>query len=97
MGMSVSLGELRIANVPDTVVGSEVVEAAEEQYKIKYAMQTCDFLRTAFPEQFKVAFKSYEDCVYQLSAGADVAFDKWKTGYPAGIAAWAKASATRAR
>jgi len=95
--MSVEVGELRIANVPDAVQGSELVEAAEEQYKIKYAMQTCDFLRNAFPDQFKVAFKSYEDCVYQLSAGADIAFDKWKTAYPTGIAAWAKASATRAR
>jgi len=95
--MSVSLGELRIANVPDAVHGTEVVETAEEQYKIKYAMQTCDFLRNAFPEQFKVAFKSYEDCVYELSAGADVAFDKWKTAYPTGLAAWAKASATRVR
>jgi hypothetical protein len=95
--MSVEVGELRIANVPDAVQGSELVEAAEEQYKIKYAMQTCDFLRNAFPDQFKVAFKSYEECVYQLSAGADVAFDKWKTAYPTGIAAWAKASATRAR
>jgi len=95
--MSVEVGELKIANVPDAVQGSELVEAAEEQYKIKYAMQTCDFLRNAFPDQFKVAFKSYEECVYQLSAGADVAFDKWKTAYPTGIAAWAKASATRAR
>jgi len=95
--MSVSLGELKIANVPDTVHGTEAVEAAEEQYKIKYAMQTCDFLKTAFPDQFKVTFGSYEECVYQLSAGADIAFDKWKTGYPTGIAAWAKASATRAR
>jgi hypothetical protein len=95
--MSVEVGELRIANVPDAVQGSELVEAAEEQYKIKYAMQTCDFLRNAFPDQFKVAFKSYEECVYQLSAGADIAFDKWKTAYPTGIAAWAKASATRAR
>jgi len=95
--MSVEVGELRIANVPDAVTGSELVEAAEEQYKIKYAMQTCDFLRNAFPDQFRVTFKSYEDCVYQLSAGADVAFDKWKTAYPTGIAAWAKASATRAR
>jgi uncharacterized phage-like protein YoqJ len=95
--MSAEVGELRIANVPDAVQGSELVEAAEEQYKIKYAMQTCDFLRNAFPEQFKAAFKSYEECIYQLSAGADVAFDKWKTAYPNGIAAWAKASATRAR
>ena len=95
--MSVEVGELKIANVPDAVQGSELVEAAEEQYKIKYAMQTCDFLRNAFPDQFKVAFKSYEDCVYQLSAGADIAFDKWKTAYPTGIAAWAKAAATRAR
>ena len=95
--MSVEVGELKIANVPDAVQGSELVEAAEEQYKIKYAMQTCDFLRNAFPDQFKVAFKSYEDCVYQLSAGADIAFDKWKTAYPTGIAAWAKAAAARAR
>jgi len=95
--MSVEVGELRIANVPDAVTGSELVEAAEEQYKIKYAMQTCDFLRNAFPDQFRVAFRSYEDCIYQLSAGADIAFDKWKTAYPTGIAAWAKASATRAR
>jgi hypothetical protein len=95
--MSAEVGELRIANVPDAVQGSELVEAAEEQYKIKYAMQTCDFLRNAFPDQFKITFKSYEECVYQLSAGADVAFDKWKTAYPTGIAAWAKASATRAR
>jgi hypothetical protein len=95
--MSVEVGELRIANVPDAVQGSELVEAAEEQYKIKYAMQTCDFLRNAFPDQFKVTFKSYEECVYQLSAGADIAFDKWKTAYPTGIAAWAKASATRVK
>ena len=95
--MSVSLGELKIANVPDTVTGSEAVEASEELYKAKYAMKTCDYLRTAFPDQFKVAFGSFEECVYQLSAGADIAFDKWKTGYPTGIAAWAKASATRAR
>jgi hypothetical protein len=89
--------ELRIANVPDAVAGSETVEAAEELYKAKYAMRTCDFLRTAFPDQFKVMFKSYEECVYQLSAGADIAFDKWKTAYPAGIAAWAKAAAARAK
>jgi len=95
--MSVELGELKIANVPDAVQGSEIVEATEELYKAKYAMKTCDFLRTAFPDQFKVMFKSYEDCVYQLSAGADIAFDKWKTSYPAGLAAWARASATRAR
>jgi hypothetical protein len=95
--MSVSVGELRIANVPDAVTGSEVVEATEEVYKAKYAMRTCDFLRTAFPDQFKVMFKSYEDCVYQLSAGADIAFDKWKTAYPEGLAAWARAAATRAR
>ena len=95
--MSVEVGELKIANVPDAVTGSEIVEAAEEQYKIKYAMQTCDFLRNAFPDQFKVTFRSYDECVYQLSAGADIAFDKWKTAYPTGIAAWAKASASRAR
>jgi len=95
--MSVEVGELRIAHVPDAVQGSEIVEAAEEQYKIKYAMQTCDFLRNAFPDQFKVTFRSYDECVYQLSAGADIAFDKWKTAYPTGIAAWAKASASRAR
>jgi len=95
--MSVSVGELRIASVPDVVQGSEVVEAAEEVYKSKYAMRTCDFLRTAFPEQFKVMFKSYEECVYQLSAGADIAFDKWKTAYPEGLAAWARGAATRAK
>jgi hypothetical protein len=95
--MSVNVGELRIANVPDTVQGTEIVEATEELYKAKYAMRTCDFLRTAFPEEFKVMFKSYEDCVYQISAGADIAFDKWKTAYPAGLAAWARASATRAK
>jgi hypothetical protein len=95
--MSVSVGEIKIANVPDTVTGTEVVEATEELYKAKYAMRTCDYIRTAFPEEFKVMFKSYEECVYQLSAGADIAFDKWKTAYPQGIAAWAKASATRAR
>ena len=95
--MSVELGELRIAHVPDTVTGSEAVEATEELYKAKYAMKTCDYMRTAFPDQFKVMFKSYEECVYQLSAGADIGFDKWKTAYPSGIAAWAKASATRAR
>jgi hypothetical protein len=95
--MSVEVGGLRIANVPDAVAGSEVVEAAEEQYKIKYAMQTCDFLKNAFPDQFRATFRSYEDCVYQLSAGADIAFDKWKTAYPTGIAAWAKAAATRAK
>ena len=95
--MSVAVEEIRIANVPDTVVGSEAVEATEELYKAKYAMKTCDYMRTAFPEQFKMMFKSYEECVYQLSAGADIGFDKWKTAYPSGIAAWAKASATRAR
>jgi hypothetical protein len=95
--MSVSVGEIKIANVPDAVTGTEVVEATEELYKAKYAMRTCDYIRTAFPEEFKVMFKSYEECVYQLSAGADIAFDKWKTAYPQGIAAWAKASATRAR
>ena len=95
--MSVSVEEIRIANVPDTVVGSEAVEATEELYKAKYAMKTCDYLRTAFPDQFKIMFKSYEECVYELSAGADIGFDKWKTAYPSGIAAWAKASATRAR
>jgi len=95
--MSVTVEEIRIANVPDTVVGSEAVEATEELYKAKYAMKTCDYMRTAFPEQFKMMFKSYEECVYQLSAGADIGFDKWKTAYPSGIAAWAKASATRAR
>jgi hypothetical protein len=95
--MSVEVRELKIANVPDTVTGSEHVEAAEELYKAKYAMRTCDYIRTAFPEDFKNMFRSYEDCVYQLSAGADIAFDKWKTAYPQGIAAWAKASATRAR
>ena len=95
--MSVSVEEIRIANVPDTVVGSEAVEATEELYKAKYAMKTCDYLRTAFPDQFKIMFKSYEECVYQMSAGADIGFDKWKTAYPSGIAAWAKASASRAR
>ena len=95
--MSVELGELRIAHVPDAVTGSEAVEATEELYKAKYAMKTCDYLRTAFPDQFKIMFKSYEECVYELSAGADIGFDKWKTAYPSGIAAWAKASATRAR
>jgi len=54
-------------------------------------------MRTAFPDQFRTMFKSYDECVYQLSAGADIAFDKWKTGYPTGLAAWAKASATRAK
>jgi hypothetical protein len=83
--------------VPDVVTGTEEVEATEELYKAKYAMKTCDFIRTAFPEEFKVMFKSYEECVYQLSAGADIGFDKWKMAYPSGIAAWAKASATRAR
>jgi len=95
--MSVSVGEIRIANVPDTVAGSEHVEATEELYKAKYAMRTCDYLRTAFPKEFEVLFKSYEECVYQLSAGADMAFDKWKTAYPQGIAAWAKAAATRVK
>jgi hypothetical protein len=95
--MSVAVEEIRIANVPDTVTGSEHVEATEELYKAKYAMKTCDYMRTAFPEQFKVMFKSYEECVYQLSAGADIAFDKWKMAYPSGIAAWAKASTTRAK
>jgi len=95
--MSVTVEEIRIANVPDTVVGSEAVEATEELYKAKYAMKTCDYLRTAFPDQFKIMFKSYEECVYQMSAGADIGFDKWKTAYPSGIAAWAKASASRAR
>jgi len=95
--MSVNVGEIKIANVPDAVQGTEIVEAVEEQYKVKYAMQTCEFLRTAFPDQFKTAFGSYENCIYQLSAGADIAFDKWKTAYPTGLAAWARASATRAR
>jgi hypothetical protein len=95
--MSANVGELRIASVPDTVQGSEAVEAAEELYKAKYAMRTCDYIRTAFPKEFELMFKSYDECVYQLSAGADIAFDKWKTAYPSGLAAWAKASATRAR
>ena len=95
--MSVEIEQIKIANVADTVTGSEHVEAAEELYKAKYAMKTCDYMRTAFPDQFRTMFKSYDECVYQLSAGADIAFDKWKTAYPAGLAAWARASATRAR
>jgi hypothetical protein len=94
---AVTVEQIKIANVPDTVTGSEVVEAVEELYKAKYAMRTCDYMRTAFPNEFKSMFNSYEECVYQLSAGADIAFDKWKTAYPQGIAAWAKASATRAK
>ena len=93
----VKVEEIKIANVPDTVTGSEHVEATEELYKAKYAMRTCNYMRTAFPQEFETMFKSYEECVYQLSAGADIAFDKWKTAYPSGLAAWAKASATRAR
>jgi hypothetical protein len=94
---TVAIEQIRIASVPDTVVGSEHVEATEELYKAKYAMRTCDYMRTAFPKEFETMFKSFEECVYQLSAGADIAFDKWKTAYPQGVAAWAKAAATRAK
>jgi hypothetical protein len=90
-------GEIRIAHVPDAVTGTEQVEAIEEEYKAKMAMRVCSFLQANFPDVFKIHFRDFADCVYKVSAGADIGFDKWKTNYPAGIAAWALASAQRAR
>jgi len=89
--------EIRVAHVPDAVTGSEVVEAIEEDYKAKMALRVCNFLQANFPDVFRVHFRDLGDCVYKVSAGADIGFDKWKQNYPQGIAAWALASAQRAR
>ena len=89
--------ELRIASVPDAVVGSELVESIEETYKAKMAVRVCSFLQANFPDVFRVNFRDLADCVYKVSAGADVGFDKWKQNYPQGVAAWATAAAARAR
>jgi hypothetical protein len=92
-----SYTELRLAQVPDAVTGSEVVESIEESYKAKVAMRLCAFMQANFPDVFKTSFKDYADCVYKMSAGADIGFDKWKVNYPQGLAAWALAAAQRAR
>jgi len=89
--------EIRIAQVPDAVVGSEQVESIEEEYKAKMAMRVCNFLQQNFPDVFRIHFRDLADCVYKVSAGADVGFDKWKQNYPQGVAAWATAAAARAR
>jgi len=84
---------VRISGVQDTVQGSPIVESVEEDYKASYAFKTCTFLQQAYPEQFKQFFPGgFEECVNTMGAAADVYFDKWKTNYPIGLVARARAT-----
>ncbi|MEZ0319744.1 MAG: hypothetical protein ABWK05_07125 [Pyrobaculum sp.] len=81
------LGQMVVGSYPDTVQGSPAVEAAEERYKLKYAVGVCTALREYDPKAFQEYFGgSMEACVRQAGAFADLNFDMWKIKWGPGIA-----------
>lgn len=74
-----------IGSYPDTVQGTPFVEAAEEKYKVKYAVGVCIALREADPEGFAREFGSMENCVRAASAAGDAFFDMWKVKWPTAL------------
>jgi len=69
----------------DVVKGSPAVEAVEDKYELNYAYGICEWLSTAFPEEFRRNFGSIEECVRAASEAGDMWFDKWKVNYPRGV------------
>jgi len=85
--------QIKIGSIPDTVTGSPLVEQIEEVYKAKYGYGVCNFLQTAYPEQFKQMFPGgLDECAAILGTAADAYFDKWKVMYPTGVVSRAKAT-----
>jgi hypothetical protein len=82
--MSVQIGEY-----PDRVQGTQFVEAAEEKYKLNYAVNTCIALREADPRGFEETFgpgeQGFRNCVLKAGAFADYNFDMWKVKWPAAL------------
>lgn len=74
-----------IGSYPDTVQGTPFVEAAEEKYKVKYAIGVCLALREADPEGFQREFGSMEACIRSASAAGDAFFDMWKIKWPVAL------------
>lgn len=73
-------GGVRVGSYPDTVAGSEAAEAAEEKYKVSYAIGVCDALRRYDPKAFQEMFGGdFNQCVYKAGAFADLNFDSWKS------------------
>lgn len=81
----------QVGSYPDAVQGTPFVEAAEEKYKIKYAVGVCLALRESDPEGFNRMFGSFDECVRQAGAFADRNFDMWKVKWPKTLAAQIKA------
>jgi len=91
--MSTPVTQVRIGNIPDTVVGTPLVENIEEVYKQKYGAGVCNFLFNAYPDQAKQMFPGgLDECIATMGTAADVYFDKWKVAYPTGVVARAKAT-----
>jgi len=73
---------IQLGSYPDRVQGTEFVEAAEEQYKLRYALAICNALKQADPQTFNEFFGgSMEECVRRASAFADYNFDMWKVNW----------------
>lgn len=75
-----------VGSYPDTVQGTPYVEAAEEKYKLRYAIGVCNALRQADPKTFEETFGSMENCLRQAGAFADFNFDAWKIRWPQNLA-----------
>lgn len=75
-----------LGSYPDAVQGTPYVEAAEEKYKLRYAIGVCSALKEADPEEFNRTFGSMEECIRQASAFADKNFDMWKVKWPKALA-----------
>jgi len=77
---------IQLGSYPDRIQGTEFVEAAEEKYKLRYALAVCNALKEADPQTFNEYFGSMEECVRRASAFADYNYDMWKVNWPKRLA-----------
>jgi hypothetical protein len=92
MVMSYSIsGGIPVGSYPDSVQGTPFVEAAEEKYKMRYALGVCTALKEADPKGFEETFGAGEvglrNCALKAGAYADRNFDVWKVKWPTSLRA----------
>ncbi|MEM3426414.1 MAG: hypothetical protein QXI42_11540 [Thermoproteota archaeon] len=76
-----------VGSYPDTVQGSPAAEAAEEKYKLKYAIGVCTALREYDPKAFQEMFGGdMNTCIRKAGAFADLNFDMWKVKWGPSLA-----------
>ena len=83
------MSTVQVGDYPDRIQGTPFVEAAEEKYKLNYAINTCLALKEADPKGFEETFGAGEqglrNCALKAGAYADYNFDMWKVNWPSSL------------